>query len=259
MGTLEINIDDPFERNYYLLKSIKKTTKNFSMKNIFISNLFLKFPNFSILLPYDKFPTITSSLKLYDMSYNDLVSLSDVIKNSNGTIFERISLLVIQLGYMVEDYMKPLDSLIKHCVFKNVEIIEIGVSLPLNKQTLLDFVLSIKEYKSQKKVIFKLEFVNSKFKLKDITNILKQSRKVFFITDNNHEKLKHSNIQSVISIKKLSNKFIKKYYAIMYCLNKYGFNSVNASIKKFIFEQIFHYMGNESIKCSIAFNIKHKI
>ena len=191
-------------------------------------------------------------LKLENLSYNDLDSLTNALKN-NKNLFKKLNTLEISLNYMIEDFKENIKILLKDCILQNIRNFGLIVNNYISFEDLIDIVTCIKRNKSQANIRLKLS-VN---KLSPTVNTtyfdqIINDKKQYFKTEFNKRNIIADincmdNKKIFFKIKMLNTNDINYYLKFIYVFNKVYSRRPNNNVKKNnnqkIFENIFYYMG----------------
>ena len=260
LSSLSILMDDLTDEKEYIIKNIKnkipyyRDIKCFNLNDVQLTHLHLNISNISLILPFQFFPVINlRELKLENLSYNDLDSLANALKN-NKNLFKKLNTLEISLNYMIEDFKENLKILLKDCILQNIRKFGLVVNNYISFEDLIDMVTCIKRNKSKANIRLKLSVnklsptVNTTYFDQIINNDKKQYFKTEFSKRNVIADINcMENKKIFFKIKMLNTDDINYYLKFIYAFNKIYSRRPNNNEKKNnnqkIFENIFYYMG----------------
>ena len=255
LSSLEIITDDFSDEKEFLIKNIEKKLSENKLKiysnlnEIKITKLYLNIPNFSLILPIQNFPiTVLTELKLENITFNDLDNLVNAIKNTKN-LFPKLKLMIIDFNYMIEDFRKNLQILIKDTRFPKLNSFTLSIPNDLSIEDIVELIICIKKNKNDHcKYLLQ---ISNKIISPYINEIklphLKENLKKYFHQKNIISDITLQNNQFNFEMKMLDSKDINYYLKLIYSFNKiYSRTKTNnAKIKnnQKIFENIFYYIG----------------
>ena len=259
---LDIYLDDLNEQKEYIIQYIfNNFRKNipFNFSKINLTAFKLDFPNITSILPFNNFPVNRlNNLILQNLTINDLKNIAESLVK-NKSMFNKLSIFDISIGFMFEDYKKYLKVLLTEKIGKRLLNYKLKIPFYISFGDIVDIFSWIKRGENKKAAYF-LKLSNEylsmhlgKFSLiSSFKNMLKQIKnklhRLNFIANFNYNNLDKISIL----IKMLNKEEINYYLKIIFCFNKiYGKNNdknISEENRQKIFENIFYYIGKFSTK-----------
>ena len=261
LSSLDLKLDDFCGEKEFIIRNIQnrfpsyRKSKIFNLKEIKLRHLYLKISNISLFLPFENFPMDRlTELILEDLTYRDLLNLTNALKNDN-TLFQNLLSFEINLNLMEEDFRTNLELLIKEYFPKKINSFKLKIPCNISYEDIIDIITWIKK-NNNNNAIYYIIFSNSKLSpyvgddnfskiIKEFYNKYKKELyKRNIITEFNCI----DNRQISLSLKMLNGQDINFFLSFIFCFNNVYNNSgkkiENKNNNSKIFENIFYYRGN---------------
>ena len=160
---LEIYLDDLTDKKEYIIQYIFNNFRNnlpFNFKKINLNILKLDIPNITLILPFENFPCNNlNQLTLQNLSFNDLENIATTLIKNNKPIFNRLSILEISIGFMLEDFKQYIQILLTESICTKLINFILKIPCYISYMDIVDMLTWIKKA-GDKNVAYFLKLAN---------------------------------------------------------------------------------------------------